>query len=266
MLFNSDTLEHFSKTAAQFSEKKHDENKKTEQLSDVLEPFTPRTIRLDERQARISGLLQDFAPIKMEEEVMDIFPLESEGMEPLLSPGKKEVFFSRDEMEGAKIEAFAAGLAQGREETQTQLNRQFAEERAVWVEKHAQEIEETRTTAINHFAANWEQDLRISLETIQKRIEQDLAILISDIVGHSLTKQALDDFAAHIAHEAMATGKPLVIEGKQALLDAFAAITEQTPHRYQLQPTQLDDLRVVLKDQVISTRLAHLMQELKALI
>jgi len=266
MLFDSDILERFPKTVQQFSDKRRKDSKRTEQFGDVLEPFTPRTIKLGEKQARISGLLRDFAPIKVEEEALEILSLENEGMEPLLSPRKKEVSFSHDELEEAKVQAFAAGLTQGKEETQAQLGQQFAEERVAWAEKHAQEIEETRTTTINHFAVNWEQSLRDGLDAIKSRIEQDLAVLLSNLVGSSLTKQAMDDFSAKIAHEAMTAAQPLIIEGKQELLDAFAAITKLEPQQYQLQPTELDDVRVVLKDGVISTRLAPLMQELKALI
>jgi len=234
---------------------------------DVLEPFTPRKIRLDPKEARLSGILRDFSPHEAVIDAGQILSLANEAMEPLLNTSHSVLPSPSYEMlETVRAEAFAMGLAQGKQEMRQELTQQFDHERAELAAHHHERIEAAKAAVAIELAADLQQALDEGLSVMRHQLEQALASLIAQVMTARLTREAVGDFAARITHATMASTQPVVIEGNKTLLAAFADQTDLAEERYQLQPTNSSEIRVVWGDDVISTRLAPLIQELMELL
>jgi len=230
-------------------------------------------------QAVIAAHLRDFSNRLLPDDRVEILPPDSAQKDddyheeqadtPQMQPFTLEQPQENDEEVAAEIDlesirrqAFEAGRQSLVDESRLERER--------LVEAHRQTLNEARQTLINSMAGDLLAACQAGFETVQTSLEQDIAQLIAALIGEKWTNQAIADFVQKLAQESLETSLPLIIEGKQPLLDAFIVQAKADPNidleRYQLKVNETDELRLVHQKKVLSTRLAPLLQQLREMI
>jgi|GEM_PF-1371699 len=244
------------------------------ELAKPLPVFIEKT-----RQATvISGHLRDFSHRILPDEALEILDQQidqvgvdsmqdNHSAEETMAPFSVEKPSSQEEAEAVDLDAIRAeAFNEGKEAAELA----YTIERAKLVEAHRLALVETRQTTINTIAHDLVTTCAQAFNDLQSAIEDHLVRLIAPLVGDKLTDSAIAEFTQQLVEMAIDEHLPLRIEGPKPLLDAFLIQakreTDFDETRYHLVEVEVGELRLSYKDQVLSTRIAPLLQQLREMM
>jgi len=246
--------------------------------------------------AEIFGHLRDFSVRQLPDEALEIIAPQDEDAQQEVEPatveerdegdtptafddGQAEMTpFSLDEADGQEAQESAPvpaidieaikeeAFAEGREAARAE----YEQERTRLVEANRLSLIENRQTVINSLGADLVGVCTASFAQLQSCLQEKLARLIAPLVEEKLTREAAAEFVQMLGAQAIEAQLPLIIEGDPALLNAFVVQAKNEPalnlDHYQLEAQEGSALKLIVKDQVLSTRLSPLLQQLREII
>jgi len=256
--------------------------------------FPFRTAKI--QQAEIFAHLRDFSVRQLPDEALEILDPQDEDdqhsaeigagegsnegdFQTSLDESKAEMApFTLDKADGQASQESAAqpapdldsirseAFAEGREAARTE----YEQERARLSAANRQALVENRQTVINSLAADLVEICAKGFADLQSCLQENLAQLIAPLVGEKLTREAAAEFVQTLSRETIESHLPLIIEGDPALLNAFIVQAKNEPaldiNHYQLKAEAGSALTLVVKDQMLSTRISPLLQQLREII
>ncbi|MHC5307637.1 hypothetical protein [Bartonella sp. LJL80] len=228
--------------------------------------------------AALSTFLSDFAPRRIADEDVEVLPFDEpihpdivetavdfpQAAEEEMSPLDEKPLMSEPKVDVEQIrrEAFEQAV----EQTTSELQTKFADEKRVLEEQQTKALADMKQNTVNELAANMQSDLSNGLAMVLDTIGNDVAKVLATFIGNKLSDDALRDFAARIADQAVSAGQPMVVEGNAELLDALSRQAGFDATKFELRANDSADIRLRQGDAVIATRLDPLIVELKELV
>jgi len=224
------------------------------QLSDeTIEILTPQEKKQKEETEEEA---HDISTIR-EDSAQQMSPFSLDEAENKKSDSKPEI-----DIEAIKNEAFEQGRLAAKAD--------YEEIRARLVEAHRLALAEARQTVINSVAGDLVAACTTGFAKFHASLQEALARLVRPLIAEKLTVDGVAQFVQKLACEAIEASDPLIIEGEQALLDAFIIQAKAEPtinlSHYKLQAREGQELRLIVGDQILSTRLAPLLRQLREII
>ncbi|GGA98063.1 hypothetical protein GCM10011491_27860 [Brucella endophytica] len=212
----------------------------------------------------IASFLTDFSPRRIpDERVVILSALREEEPEPeqLDEPSAEQAFEAAVDVELQVKQAFEAGREAGRAEADAL----YEAEKQRLQRAHEEEMTGIRASVLSETADRLTAQVETALQTLEASFSRQLADLIEPLIAAHIERAAVADFARQVT-ACLPAAMGMEIRGPRDLLDALHGLEGFASENFIPIEANAAELSLRLDNQVIETRLAPILAELKVLI
>ncbi|WP_153020272.1 hypothetical protein [Paramesorhizobium deserti] len=209
----------------------------------------------------IASLLSDFSPRRIPDERVIILSASSGEDEPDEEAVAEQPFEEMIDAELQLKQAFEAGRDAGRAESDAL----YEAEKQRMQRVHEEEIGAVKAAVMNETADRLIMQLNKGFAALEASFSQQLAMLVEPLIAEHMRKSAVADFARAVA-DTVKPATAMEIRGPRELIDALRSVDGFAHEQFTLVEAEQTELSLKLGETIIETRLAPLLDELKALV